>query len=204
MSYTLCCTRLGLRILRKLRMVRIAVTKGRRGLWNDRRNRPQKSLIIFRSWGFCNFAVTDREIGSIASLWKTLANLASYWSQERSSNIWNYVINNLTLPIECAAMVIISKATLRNFIDGHPDAEGAMEQWYSITKEADWRNFAALRKSFNSTDAVGNDRYVFNIRGNTYRLIALIIFKVRTVYILFVGTHNEYDQVDAATVTFKK
>jgi mRNA interferase HigB len=79
-------------------------------------------------------------------------------------------------------MVIISKATLRNFTVHNPDSEGAMEQWY----------------------AVGNDRYVFNVRGNTYRLIALIIFRVRTVYILFVGTHQEYDEVDAATVTFKK
>jgi len=101
-------------------------------------------------------------------------------------------------------MVTISKAALRNFIVRHPDSAGSMDQWYAVTKEADWKDFAALKKSFNSTDAVGNDRYVFNIRGNTYRLIALIIFKVRTVYILFVGTHKEYDEVDAANVTFKK
>jgi mRNA interferase HigB len=105
---------------------------------------------------------------------------------------------------ECTDMVIISKTTLRNFVVHYPDSEGAMEQWYALTKEADWKNFAELKKSFNSADAVGNDRYVFNIRGNTYRLIALIIFKVRTVYILFVGTHRQYDEVDAATVTFKK
>ena len=101
-------------------------------------------------------------------------------------------------------MVIISKPILREFVSEHPDAEAAMELWYAVTKEANWKNFAELRRSFNSTDAVGNDRYVFNIRGNTYRLIALIIFKVRTVYILFVGTHQEYDQVNAATVTYKK
>jgi len=53
-------------------------------------------------------------------------------------------------------------------------------------------------------DAVGNDRYVFDIKGNNYWVIALIIFKVRTVFILFVGTHKEYDNVDAANVTFKK
>lgn len=101
-------------------------------------------------------------------------------------------------------MVIISKAILRNFIACHPDSEGAVELWYAVTKEADWKNFAQLKRSFNSTDAVGNDRYVFNIRGNTYRLIAMITFKVRTVYILFVGTHQEYDQIDAATITYKK
>jgi mRNA interferase HigB len=53
-------------------------------------------------------------------------------------------------------------------------------------------------------DAVGNDRYVFNIKGNNYRLIVLIIFKVRTVFILFIGTHNEYDKINASTVAFKK
>lgn len=101
-------------------------------------------------------------------------------------------------------MVIISKATLKEFIVRYPDSESALEQWYALTKEANWKNFAQLKKSFNSTDAVGNDRYVFNIRGNTYRLIALIIFKVRTVFILFVGTHQEYDRIDASNITFKK
>ena len=61
-----------------------------------------------------------------------------------------------------------------------------------------------MKNSFNSVDAVGNDRYVFNIKGNDYRLIALIIFKVRTVFILFIGTHRDYDKVDAKTILFKK
>jgi len=60
-----------------------------------------------------------------------------------------------------------------------------------------------MKNTFNSVDAVGNDRYVFNIRGNNYRLIALIIFKVRTVFILFIGTHKEYDKVKASTIAFK-
>jgi mRNA-degrading endonuclease HigB of HigAB toxin-antitoxin module len=53
-------------------------------------------------------------------------------------------------------------------------------------------------------DAVANDRYIFDIKGNQYRLIALIIFKVRTVFILFIGTHKEYDKIDASEVQFKK
>jgi mRNA interferase HigB len=52
-----------------------------------------------------------------------------------------------------------------------------------------------MKAMFNSVDAVGNDRYVFNIRGNNYRLIAMIFFDVRTVYIRFVGTHSEYDKL---------
>lgn len=100
-------------------------------------------------------------------------------------------------------MVIISKAPLREFYEKHPDAQDALEKWYDETKAADWRNFAELKCTFNSADAAGKDRYIFNIRGNHYRLIALIIFKIRTVFILFVGTHCEYDRVNAATITFK-
>lgn len=68
----------------------------------------------------------------------------------------------------------------------------------------DFANFNELRMIFNSVDAVGNDRYVFNIKGNRYRLIALIHFDVRTVYILFVGTHGEYSKINAGTIQFKK
>ncbi len=61
-----------------------------------------------------------------------------------------------------------------------------------------------VKQTFNSVDSMGNDRYVFDIKGNHYRLIALIIFNVRTVYILFIGTHKEYDKVKASFITFKK
>ena len=100
-------------------------------------------------------------------------------------------------------MVIISKAALRDFSQKHPDAEDALQKWYDETKAADWKNFTAIKETFNSVDAVGNDRYVFDIRGNHYRLIAMIIFKIRTVFILFVGTHSEYDKINATQVTFK-
>lgn len=101
-------------------------------------------------------------------------------------------------------MVIISKAIIRDFINLYRDAETPLQNWYELTADADWKNFNQMKNTFNSVDAVGNDRYVFNIKGNTYRLIALIIFKVRTVFILFVGTHQEYDQVNASTISFKK
>ncbi|RPE12115.1 type II toxin-antitoxin system HigB family toxin [Chitinophaga lutea] len=100
-------------------------------------------------------------------------------------------------------MVIIAKTAIREFIIKHPDAENALEKWYDDTKAADWKNFAALRQTCNAADSVGKDRYVFNIRGNHYRLSALIIFKIRTVFILFIGTHADYDRIDAAAVTFK-
>ena len=100
-------------------------------------------------------------------------------------------------------MVVISKSTLKSAIKSYPEAELALNNWYDLTKQSDWKNFSEMKKTFNSVDAVGNDRYVFNIKGNHYRLITLILFKIRTVYILFIGTHKEYDEVDAGTVIFK-
>jgi mRNA interferase HigB len=101
-------------------------------------------------------------------------------------------------------MVIISKAIIREFSSRHVDSEGPLQSWCELTVDADWKNFNQMKNTFNSVDAVGNDRYVFNIKGNSYRLIALIVFKVRTVFILFIGTHQEYDRINASTVSFKK
>lgn len=101
-------------------------------------------------------------------------------------------------------MVIISKAIIKVFTKKHPNSETALLKWYEETKAADWKDFTEVKKTFNTVDAVGNDRYVFDIKGNHYRLIALIIFKARTVFILFVGTHKEYDKMNAAKVVFKK
>lgn len=101
-------------------------------------------------------------------------------------------------------MVIISKAAIRAFSQLHPDSKTSLHDWYEVVKKADWKNFNEMKYTFNSVDGVGCDGYVFNIKGNSYRLIALIIFKVRTVFILFIGTHAEYDKINAETIGFKK
>lgn len=67
---------------------------------------------------------------------------------------------------------------------------------YKKTKEADWSSFNELKQTFNSTDAIGNGLYVFNIKGNHYRLIARIIFGARTVFIRYINTHAEYNKVN--------
>jgi mRNA interferase HigB len=101
-------------------------------------------------------------------------------------------------------MVVISKAVLKEFAERHQDVEAALIKWYNETKAADWRNFSDLKRTFNTADSVANDRYVFDIKGNQYRLIALIIFRTRTVFILFVGSHREYDKIDASKIQYKK
>ncbi|MDO3640641.1 type II toxin-antitoxin system HigB family toxin [Mucilaginibacter sp. L3T2-6] len=97
-------------------------------------------------------------------------------------------------------MVIISYSKLRNFFEVHPEAKDALNNWYRITERADWANYHEIKAMFNSVDAVGNDRFAFNIRGNNYRLVALIFFDIRTVYIRFVGTHKEYDRIDCSSI----
>ena len=92
-------------------------------------------------------------------------------------------------------MVIISKRGINQFIEKYPKSTRVMLEWYLKTKESDWANFADIRKVFGATDSVGNGLYVFNVGGNKFRLIAKIIFRTRTVFIRFVGTHKEYDKV---------
>jgi mRNA interferase HigB len=92
-------------------------------------------------------------------------------------------------------MVIIKKTTLTEFGNEHADAIDALNEWYDKSKKSNWNNFNDVKKTFNSVDYVGNDRYVFNIKGNKYRLIAMIFFDIRTVFIRFIGTHGEYDKI---------
>jgi len=97
-------------------------------------------------------------------------------------------------------MVVISYGTLREFYEEYPDSEDALNNWYRATLAADWSNFHEMKRLFNSVDAVGNDRFVFNIRGNNYRLVAMIFFDIRTVFIRFIGLHREYDKIDCSTI----
>ncbi|SNU04098.1 mRNA interferase HigB [Prevotellaceae bacterium MN60] len=92
-------------------------------------------------------------------------------------------------------MRIISFKKIREFIEKDSESDVAMREWHKKTEDADWKNFADVKNTFNSVDNVGNDRYVFNVKGNHYRIVAMIIFAIRTVYLRFVGTHKEYDNI---------
>lgn len=92
-------------------------------------------------------------------------------------------------------MRVIAKKTIVSFYTEHPDAKVALAEWYEKTEKAQWENFAMLKSSFGTADHVGNNRVVFDIRGNRYRLVALVLFKIKMVYIRFVGTHSEYGRI---------
>ena len=95
-------------------------------------------------------------------------------------------------------MRIISFAAIRNFIAKHADADVALRDWYKKTEKSDWASLSDVKDTFNSADYVGNDRYVFNIKGNNYRLVAMILFAAKKVFIRWIGTHKEYDKKDCS------
>ncbi|MHA4739202.1 type II toxin-antitoxin system HigB family toxin [Dyadobacter sp. MSC1_007] len=101
-------------------------------------------------------------------------------------------------------MVVISKSTLNHYVRLHPRTRQSLEQWYRTAKKSQWSCHSELKKSYNSADYVGNDRYVFNINGNEHRLIAMVHFDRRTIYIVFLGTHSEYDRINASTINHKR
>lgn len=99
-------------------------------------------------------------------------------------------------------MRVVSHRKLKEFYEtpGREDSEAPLERWYEITEAADWSSFAEMKADFGSVDAVGNQHYVFNIHGNKYRLVVVVKFVMGYVFIRFVGTHQEYDKIDASAI----
>jgi mRNA interferase HigB len=99
-------------------------------------------------------------------------------------------------------MRIIALSTLREFWSraGRHDAEQALRAWVYIVRAADWSKPTDVKAMFRSADIVANDRVVFNIGGNKYRLIAAVHYRGKRVYVRFIGTHAAYDGIDATTI----
>ena len=97
-------------------------------------------------------------------------------------------------------MRVIALKTLRLFWERHPDARQALQAWYRDAKRARWTTPANIRTVYRNASIVGNNRVVFNIRGNQYRLVAAINYAHGIVYIRFIGSHQDYDKIDAATI----
>ena len=97
-------------------------------------------------------------------------------------------------------MHIIKRKTLKDFWEKHPDSEQALKTWYAYTNSAKWDNTSDILKMFNSADFLPNNRVCFNIKGNNYRLIIKVIYKLKRVYIRFIGTHSEYDKINATSI----
>ena len=97
-------------------------------------------------------------------------------------------------------MRIIALKTLRAFWEQHPDVRQALQAWYHDAKQATWRTPSDIKNVYRNASFVGKNRVVFNIKGNEYRLVVAVQYQHGIVYIRFVGTHQQYDKIDAATI----
>jgi mRNA interferase HigB len=95
---------------------------------------------------------------------------------------------------------IISRKTLRGFWEKHPDAEQPLQTWFFDVKHARWKSPADIKNVYRNVSFLADNRVVFNIKGNKYRIIAAVQYNFGLVYIRFVGTHKDYDKIDAATI----
>lgn len=101
-------------------------------------------------------------------------------------------------------MRVISKRTLREFWESerkHAVAKSSLEAWHTEAEAADWKDPAGVKAQYRSASILKNGRVVFNIKGNDYRLIVSINYQAHIIFICWVGTHKEYDKIDAETVT---
>ena len=97
-------------------------------------------------------------------------------------------------------MRIIAKKTLKDFWEIHPDSEQQLKSWYQETSKADWSGPNQIKLSYPSASFLAENRVVFNIKGNRYRLIVKINYDYQMIWIRFVGTHAEYDKIIAKTI----
>ena len=97
-------------------------------------------------------------------------------------------------------MRIIARKALREFWERHPDTQQALQAWYADAKQAAWKTPVDIKNVYRNASIIANNRVVFNIKGDRYRLVVAINYAHGIVYIRFVGTHEEYDRIDAATI----
>ncbi len=94
-------------------------------------------------------------------------------------------------------MRVISRKALREFWQKHADSEEQLKSWYRETEKATWKNINELKTDYPSASILKDNKIVFNIKGNNYRLIVKFNFDYQISWILFVGTHAEYDNINA-------
>ncbi len=97
-------------------------------------------------------------------------------------------------------MRIISRRTLKEFWDRHPDAQQPLQAWYIDAKHASWKSPADIKGVYRNASLIANNRVVFNIKGNKYRLVVAVQYEYGIIYIRFVGTHREYERIDASAI----
>ncbi len=95
---------------------------------------------------------------------------------------------------------IFAKSTLRKFWEKYPEAEQYLKTWYDTAIKADWKTPHDVKNAYVNASILKNNRIVFNIKGNEFRLVAKFNFERQWIFIRFVGTHKEYDKIDCDTI----
>lgn len=97
-------------------------------------------------------------------------------------------------------MRVIARSSLKAYWQQEPGAEQALKSWFAETRNADWKNPTDVKAKYGNASILKDGRVVFNISGNNYRLVVRINYAFRVVYIRFIGTHREYDAIDAQKI----
>jgi mRNA interferase HigB len=95
---------------------------------------------------------------------------------------------------------VIAKKVLREFWEIHPDCQQQLKAWFQETSNSEWKHPNDIKKEYPSASVIQDNRIVFNIKGNNYRLIVKINYSYQMVWVRFIGTHAEYDKIDAAKI----
>lgn len=99
---------------------------------------------------------------------------------------------------------IITRKTLLEYCTNYPEASSALQEWYHGLVKYGFKNFNELKEIYGNASLVGDDRVVFNIMGNKYRLVVRLVFDFKVVQIKWFGSHSEYDRINVSTVQYKK
>jgi mRNA interferase HigB len=103
---------------------------------------------------------------------------------------------------------VIARGTLLHLVEslkgqeGQKAAKAALEAWFREAQRAEWRNSAEIKRSYGAASIVSGDRVVFNIKGNDYRLVTTIDYRLQIVFIKWLGSHREYDKIEARTIQY--
>jgi mRNA interferase HigB len=119
----------------------------------------------------------------------------------------NLILDNSFLLENCylyQVFNIIARGTLLHYCKKYPEAAVALQEWYYELVRCSFKNFNELKRTYGNASLVGDDRLVFNIMGNKYRLVVRVVFEFKAVQIKWFGTHKEYDKIDVTTVQYKK
>jgi mRNA interferase HigB len=97
-------------------------------------------------------------------------------------------------------MRVIAVSTLRSFWVKHPKAENPLRAWYALTSRASWKAPADIKEACRNASSTANNRVIFNVKGNDFRLVVSARYDRGLMYIRFIGTHRQYDKIDVETI----